>query len=123
MSDGQLWMTDLSNCDRLASDERFDRCFSGDRKEPVERDVRTDHDHATETPRNCGLTSAYGDVIDSRSILSDGFDWGAKTMVLRPVNVHKLNVCKSKGIMFSGGPTAKCPFRRCSHVSRSGNSA
>jgi hypothetical protein len=57
-------MTDLSNRDRLASDERFDRRFSGDRKKPVEGDVRTDHDHATEVPHNCGLTSADGDVID-----------------------------------------------------------
>ena len=64
MSDGRLWMTDLSNRDRLASDERFDRRFSGDRKVPVEGDVRTDHDHAAGAPRNSGLTSADGDVID-----------------------------------------------------------
>jgi len=109
MSDGRLWMTDLSNRDRLASDERFDRRFSGDRKVPVEGDVRTDHDHAAGAPRNSGLTSADGDVIDSGLILSSGFDWGAKTMVRRPVNVCELNFRKAKGIMFSWPPPRNVP--------------
>lgn len=73
MSDGRLWMTDLSNRDGCASDERFDRRFPGDRKELVEGNLRTDHDHAAETPRNCGLTCADGDAVDSRLILSGGF--------------------------------------------------
>jgi hypothetical protein len=111
MSDGQLWMTDLSNRDRLASDERFDRRFSGDRKELVEGDARTDHDHATEAPRNCGLTVADGtSSIQDRSFPAV-FGWGEENgsaagqcVVLQSVNVCELNVCKAKGITFSGPP-------------------
>lgn len=101
MLDGRPWMTDLSNRDRLASDERFDRRFSGDRKEPVEDEVRTDHGHVAEAPRSGGLTSVDGDAVDSRA---GGFDWGAKTMVLRPVNMCEFSICTVKGIMFSGPP-------------------
>jgi hypothetical protein len=114
-------MTDVSNRDRLASDERFDTRFSGDRKEPVEGDVRTDHDHAAEAPRNFALISAGEDVIDSRLVLSGGFNWARRRWFCGRSICATPMFARRKGIMFSG-PHGELSVHPRSH-SRSGNSA
>lgn len=128
MSDDRLRMTDLLNGDRFSNDNRFDMHLCSARKElvgalcakliaimPLTRRVTAG-----------GLLQAA--VADSTSSLFGDLDWGAKRMVLRPVNACKvnfckINFCKAKGNMFPGPSVEKCVFRSRSRASQSGNPA
>lgn len=121
MSDDRLGMTGLLNGGRFANDNRFDMHLCSARKELV-RGAHCDRDRTSDASRNRRRASADNGVVDSNSSLFGDLDWGAKTMLLRPVKVCKVNVCtvnfcKAKGIMFSGPSAKKCLFRSRSHAS------
>jgi hypothetical protein len=122
-------MTDLLNGDQIANDNLFDMHLSGARRELVGGARReADRYYAADASRYCRRTSADAGAVDTTSSFFGDLARGAKTMVLRPVNVCMVNACKfnfcqANGIMFSGPSAQKCLFRSRSHASHSGNPA
>jgi hypothetical protein len=102
MSDSRLMLDDLLKCDCFANDRRFEMRFSGARNVDIRGGVgETSDDDAAEVSRDreVGRNFSATGVIDQHQALIGGPGWGAKIMILRPVNV-----CGAMGVMISGRP-------------------
>jgi hypothetical protein len=100
MSDGQHILADLLKNDCFANDRRFEMHFSGGRNGRIRSGAgETSSDNAAEVlpDRKVGRNSSALGVTFSTSSLIGGLGWGAKMMILRP-----LNVCSARGMMAFG---------------------